>query len=131
MRDQIGHVLAVIIPALDESGETADLVAWVPDTDVVATYHGAACILGEEAIDRPDAEDEEDEENEDGLRVFPSPLEWLRAGRRGVVILNASARWRFAGRKLIVANADFGRRLRAMLRMPPPRVYVEDSRRAA
>ena len=56
MRDQTGHVLAVIIPALDEFGETADLVAWVPDTGVVATQHGAVCILGEEAIDGPDAE---------------------------------------------------------------------------
>ena len=37
MRDQTGHVLAVIIPALDEFGETANLVAWVPDTGVVAT----------------------------------------------------------------------------------------------
>jgi hypothetical protein len=139
MRDQTGHVLAVIIPALDEFGETANLVAWVPDTGVVATQHGAVCILGEEAlgeeaVDGPDADGEEDE---DGLRVFPTPLEWLRAGRRGVVILNASAgwrfntsvSWRFAGRKLIVANTDFGRRLRAMLRMPEPRVYVE--RRAA
>ena len=61
--------------------------------------------------------------------MFPTPLEWLRAGRRGVVILTGQRTLAVAGRKLIVANTDFGRRLRAMLRMPEPRVYVE--RRAA
>ena len=130
MRDQTGHVLAVIIPALDEFGETADLVAWVPDTGVVATQHGAVCILGEEAIDGPDADDEEDE---DGLRVFPTPLEWLRAGRGGVVILASAARtrWRLSGRELDRSDAAFGRRLRDALRLPEPRVYVEEKRRAA
>lgn len=125
LRDATGHVLAVIIPVLDEFDQTDDLVAWELNTNSIATWRGAACMLGEEAIDAPDAD-------EDGLRVFSGPPEWLRAGRRGVVILDASrARWRLAERRLIVANTDFGLRLRAMLRLPQPRVYVEARRAAA
>ena len=64
--------------------------------------------------------------------MFPGPAEWLRAGRRGVVILdNERARWRLSEETLIVSDAAFGRRLRDALRMPEPRVYVEEKRRAA
>jgi hypothetical protein len=68
----------------------------------------------------------------DGVRVFPGPAEWLRAERRGVVILDAErARWRLAGERLIVDAATFGRRLRDALRLPEPRVFVENARMAA
>jgi hypothetical protein len=125
MRDQTGHALAVLIPALDESGETIDLVAWRMDTGAVATWRGVACILGGDQIAAPRIE-------VDGLKVFPGPAEWLRAGRHGVVILDReSAGWRLSGETLIVSDAAFGRRLRDALRLPEPRVYVEDSLRAA
>ena len=101
MRDQTGHALAVIIPALDELGETIDLAAWQRETGAVAIWRGVACILGGDQIAAPRIE-------VDGLRVFRCPAEWLRAGRRGVVILdNESARWR-----LSESDAAFGRRLR-------------------
>jgi hypothetical protein len=125
MRDQTGHALAVIVPCLDESGETVDLAAWQMDTGAVATWQGVAAMLGEDGIDAPRIE-------VDGLRVFPGPAEWLRAGRRGVVILDSeSARWRLSGETLIVSDAAFGRRLREALRLPEPRVFVEEKRRAA
>jgi hypothetical protein len=125
MRDASGHVLAVIIPALDEYCETIDLVAWSLETGAFATWRGQAAMLGEDGIDAPRIE-------VDGLRVFPGPAEWLRAGRRGVVILdNESARWRLCGETLIVSEAGFGRRLRDALRLSEPRVFVEEKRRAA
>jgi hypothetical protein len=125
MRDPSGHVLAVIIPALDEWGQTIDLVAWRLDSGAVATWRGEAVMLGEEQINATRLE-------VDGLRAFPSPLEWLRAGRRGVVILDRErARWRLSDERLIVTDATFGRRLREALRLPEPRVFVEEKRRAA
>ena len=125
MRDQTGHVLAVIIPALDESGETVDLAAWHMETGAVAIWRGVAAMLGEDGIDASRIE-------VDGLRVFPGLAEWLRAGRRGVVILDSeSARWRLSEETLIVSAAAFGRRLRDALRLPEPRVFVEEKRRAA
>ena len=64
---------------------------------------------------------------EDGVRVFASVLEWLRADRHGVVILRASlARWRLAEHSLIVSDADFGRKLRDALRLPTPKIYVDE-----
>ncbi len=125
MRDARGHVLAVIIPALAENGETVDLAAWRLDTGALATWLGVAVMLGEDRLTAPRIE-------VDALRVFPGPLEWLRAERRGVVILDPErARWRLAGERLIVDDAPFGRRIREALRLPEPRVFVETRRRAA
>jgi hypothetical protein len=125
MRDQTGHTLAVIIPTLDEWGQTIDLVAWRMDDGAVATWLGAGCILGEDHLNAPQIE-------ADGIRVFPGPAEWLRAGRRGIVILDGErARWRLCEERLIVTDAAFGRRLREALRLPEPRVFVEEKRRAA
>jgi hypothetical protein len=125
MRDPTGFEIAVIIPALDEWGQTIDLVAWRLDNGALATWRGAAAMLGENAIDAPRIE-------ADGLRVFPGPAEWLRAGRRGVVILDGErARWRLSEERLIVSDSAFGRRLRDVLRLPEPRVFVEETRRAA
>src|SRR5271165_4416146 len=38
LRDATGAKLAVIIPARDEGGAVADLVAWDMDTDALATW---------------------------------------------------------------------------------------------
>jgi hypothetical protein len=118
MRDASGHLLAVVIPALDEWGNTIDLVAWCVDNGAVATWRGEAVMLGEEQINAPRLDG-------DALWVFADATDWLRAGRRGVVVLDASrVRWRLAEEKLIVADAAFGRRLRDVLRLPEPRIFV-------
>ena len=82
-------------------------------------------MLGEDRLIEPRIE-------VDGLRLFASPLEWLRAERQGVVILDPErARWRLAGERLIVGDVDFGRRIRDALRLPEPQIFVETERRAA
>jgi hypothetical protein len=125
LRDASGHVLAVIIPVRDDTGETIDLAAWGLDTGALATWRGVATVLGVDRLTGPRIE-------VDGLRVFPGPLEWLRAERQGVVILDPErARWRLTGERLIVGDAPFGRRLREALRLPEPRFFVETKRRAA
>lgn len=124
LRDQSGHLLAIVIPCRDECGRTTDLAAWRPDTGAIATWRGEP-MLGADRIDAPQIEIE-------GLRVFATPLEWLHADRRGVVILDPKfARWRLAERRLIVADAGFGRRLRESLRLPDPLVFVDAKQSAA
>src|SRR5271163_1033432 len=66
LRDQTGHALAIIIPVRDGYGETIDLAAWRLDTGALATWRGAACMLGEDQIAAPRID-------VDGLRVFPGP----------------------------------------------------------
>jgi hypothetical protein len=125
MRDASGHELAVIIPARGKAGDLIDLVAWSLDGGALATWRGVAAMLGEDMLTAPRIEI-------DGLHAFPGPLEWLRAGRQGVVILDADrARWRLVGERLVVADPAFGQRLRATLRLPEPRVFIQKERLAA
>jgi hypothetical protein len=125
MSEPCESALAVIIPCRNEFGMTVDLVAWEIDTGKLAAWRGEAAMLGEDQIDAPRIE-------YDGVRIYPGPVDWLHAGRRGAVILDAlRARWRLAEDRLIVDNADFGRRLRGMMRLPEPRVFVDVGMAAA
>ena len=125
MRDASGHVLAVVIPCRDDTGATIDLAAWRLDTGALATWLGVAAMLGGDMLTAPRI-------GFDGLRAFPGPLEWLRADRLGVVILDPErARWRLAGERLIVDDREFGLRVRDMLRLPEPQVYIDTERAAA
>ncbi len=122
-----GSVAGVIIPLRDETGDLVDLAAWNPDDGVIALWRGVACLLGEQNISAPRIE-------HDGVRVHPSALAWLRAGRTGVYVVDPErARWRLAGETLVVDDVAFGRRLRDALRLPEPQIFVTtaDARRAA
>ena len=59
-----------------------DFVAWEPKRGALATWRGAAFALGQEAIFNPAS-------YFDGkaLRVHRTPLEWLKAERDGIVIV--------------------------------------------
>jgi len=118
---------AMILMARDQFGEPADLVAWSPRMHRLATWGGFDLpLLGwENALTvRPDLGD--------ALAVHPSPLEWLRDGREGVVILKPDrARWYLEGFTLKVEDAAFARGLSDALRWPEPRVRVETRTRAA
>ena len=127
VRDLHGHVAGVIIPARDECGDLVDLAAWSVDDGELALWRGDAAMLGEDWINAPRIE-------LDALAVFPDVASWLRAGRRGVVIVDPQrARWRLAGERLAVDDVAFGRRVRDALRLPEPRILVasKNARRAA
>jgi hypothetical protein len=111
------EVPAIIFLARDEEGEPRDLVAWSCKKNRLAAWFGAATMLGEDYLAGPRLED--------GLRVCADPLEWLRAERLGVVILDARrACWRLAEERLIVGDVAFGRRVRDALRLPEPTIFV-------
>ncbi|MBB4478441.1 hypothetical protein [Rhizobium etli] len=71
--------------------EAEDLVFWRPGTGELATWHGRAFAVNESAIDAASTF-----ALGFSLNVFESPLDWLRAGRDGIIVLN----WRFAFDKL-------------------------------
>ena len=122
-----GLVSAIVIPVHDETGDIVDLAAWNPDDGALALWRGVACLLGEQNISAPRIE-------HDGVRVHPSALAWLRAGRTGVYVVDPErARWRLAGESHVVDDVAFGRRLRDALRLPEPQIFVTtaDARRAA
>lgn len=56
-----------------------DIVAWHPASGRQALWKGHGFALGERQINNPDPAKK-------GLAVYRSPMDWLRAGRSGIVI---------------------------------------------
>lgn len=126
MRDATGARDAIIVPAMNEFGELTDLAAWLPHTGELALWRGVVSMLGQNNIFAPRLGEP--------LLVHENVADWLRAGRRGVVIIDpARALMLLAGDRLAVADAKFGRRLRDALRLPAPKIFVtrDSARRAA
>jgi hypothetical protein len=95
----------------------SDLAAWQPSTGRLMTRLGAAGLLGQR-----EAEEAHDDITDRPVSVWRTPLNWLRAGRKGVVIIDReTAAHILGGLPVIPEDEAFGRVLRA-LRVPPPRV---------
>lgn len=109
--DAIG-VLAFILPATDATGRVVDFAAWCPSTGEIGTRLGNGVFLG------------------DGLTfertfVHRSPLEWLRAEREGMVILDSErAAVPLAATVIYSANGPHADALSKQLRVPPPHIRV-------
>jgi hypothetical protein len=111
-------VSAMIIPAIGHGG-LIDLIAWLPKSGALASWLGAAFCLGDERqIDGPYLGDP--------LQVWRSPVSWLKAERRGIVIVEksrASDRLRDVP-ELLCEDPDHAHALRGVVSSPPivPRV---------
>jgi hypothetical protein len=117
--DDEAVVSAMVLLACDEDGYAADLVAWTTNPYRIASWFGAP-LLGAENLFAPRLDD--------GLKVFPNPLEWLKAERDGVVIVDSeAAKWSLTDERLTVSDGDFGRKLREMLSLPQPRIEIEEA----
>jgi hypothetical protein len=77
---------AVIFVARDELGDPIDYVAWEPRLNRMASLWGRVALLGEDEIYAPRLDPEQ------ALEVFETPLQWLLAGRQGVVIVDPQFR---------------------------------------
>jgi hypothetical protein len=121
-----GAAPAFVFVARDEFGDACDLVAWAPSEARVAAWLGRASMLGLESLRAPRIM------HEGALPVCETPLEWLRAERRAVVILDSTrARWSLFRTNLIVSDVAYGCRLREALRWPAPQIFVEGQMRSA
>ena len=117
---------ALIIPLRDEWGEVADLLAWFPREDRAALWADAVCLAGQQEITAAAGAQEP-------VHVHPSILEWLRAGRSGVVILDpVRAAALLHGVTLAAPSAAIGHSLASLLTLRPRIVVpVAEPRRAA
>jgi hypothetical protein len=111
---------AFLFLVADVHGAPADVVAWQPAVNSLATWRGLAWALGQETIYRPRLDEH------GALKVHPSPLEWLRDNCRGIVLIRPSVAAAHLGDAgpLLVDSADFGAELRAALTRPAPRILV-------
>ncbi len=110
-------VSAFIFPVYDRWGDNTDLAAWRPPADV-GTWLSNVALIGEEQIDRA---------LRGGLlQVHAGVLDWLRAERRGVVVVDprrALPTLREVG-PLVVDDVEFGEQLKRKLTLKAPRIMV-------
>jgi hypothetical protein len=108
----------------DENGDAIDLAAWAPSTERMATWLGRAWAIDQFRMLSPRLSDH------GALPVFQTPLQWLQAGRKGIVILDHyKAQWRIAylGCRLIVDDVAHGQSLRRALTIKPPKILISSS----
>ena len=117
VEDGDGAAAAIVIVARDLTGMPIDLVAWAPKTDMVATLYGRAVLLGEQNVFGPKLNGP--------LAIHRSVLGWLRAGRRGAVVLDRRRAWRVLdGIPVIAEDVEHGLGLRKVLTAPSPSIMV-------
>jgi len=93
-----------------------------------SAWRGACWALGQDRI--YDARLTED----DALPVWRSPLDWLRANRRGVVLIqpHLAAAWLCDAGPLLAEDREHAFELRRLLSRPAPRIlFPAVARRAA
>lgn len=103
-------------------GEIEDVVAWHPGKGLLATWLGRVSMLGEDELEAWEGPGEP-------LAVHRSPLGYLRAGWRGVVVIHEAPARRAlleCGRPLLAEDLAHGDRLEAMLARALPRILVPD-----
>jgi hypothetical protein len=105
-------------------GDPIDVAAWSPPHPV-SLWLGWAALLGAEGLFKP--------RMTEGLAVHATPLEWLRAACRGVVVLDPQKAkgLLYRAQPLEVATVDQGRELRRAMEVKPPIILVSQNWRAA
>jgi hypothetical protein len=107
-----------VILVRDAFGNAVDIVAWDLETNHIGTWLGVAYALGQASVLAGHLSA--------GLPVHRTPLNYLRAAGKGIVILNASTARSYlidAG-PLIAEDAKHRRELTTALAQPLPRILV-------
>jgi hypothetical protein len=126
-----GRLTAVIIPVLGIRGRVIDLCAWRHGSGRLGTWLGHAFALGEGQIHQAATY-----AFDRGLVVHRTPLGWLRAGRRGIVIIDEPRAYERLAHvpRLEPEDARHAAEIRRLLTPPKPSVTIlprTASRRAA
>ena len=109
---------AYVVIARDELGGAYDIVAFASDGRV-ASYLGRASVLGRCLMLEP--------RGDEPIRVFKTVFDWLRGGRKGVVILDwdqAAVLLHWYSLCVGPGELEFGRQLQAQLTVAP-RIFVQ------
>lgn len=98
-----------------------DIAAWQPETNRLAVWCGEGFALGERQIHYPNPLVQ-------GLRVFRTPIGWLRAGRCGIVVLRHQfARSVLADVPVLVAEDEQHREeLRELFEFVGPQIAIDE-----
>ena len=116
----------VFILPIITGGEIIDLCAWNPLAGELGTRLGAGAVIGQEQIEQGFGS------TRTPLPVWRSPLRWLKASRRGIVVVDDdAARHLLAGLVLETDDPDFAKDLRQRLALPPPLIIAKAVRSAA
>jgi hypothetical protein len=108
--------------------EPEDIVFWEPRTGALATWNGRAFALGESMIDNASTYS-----FDFALNVFASPLDWLRAERDGIVVVNWDRAFDYL-RDCPRVAVDKALRPLYLRQMKPPRlpeVFIRSERKEA
>ena len=113
-------VPALILVARDQSGAGIELVAWSAREGWVVSESGALPLLGAEWLCPLDG---------GPVEVHADVLAWLRAGRRGVVVVDQRRAVPVLRecRALVVADRKFGLWLEDRLTVKPPKIGVREA----
>lgn len=117
--DQRGATRAFLFGVRDELGEPVDIAAWRREEPLARLWRGEVAMLGAERLFAPRLQP---------LFVFPTTLDWLRASREGIVLLDdVNAAPLLDGVTLAAPGLAFARQLRARLAphtRRPPRIMI-------
>lgn len=125
LRDASGSALGLVIPAYDDMGNLDDLVALNLGSGSLGRWRGRAAMLGAENVYGPRLGEP--------LAMHETALEWLKADRDGVFVLDPQRASRLLRmvEPLGVKRAAFGRRMREAMTIRPPRILVAENGTAA
>jgi hypothetical protein len=118
---------AVLILARDIMGDPQDVIAWNAKTGLLRSLYGRARVLGEDEVLMPRLD------CGGCIRIWRNPLDWLRARRRGVVLLNGitSASLLAEVGSLVVDDAAHRREVLRVIARPLPLIHIADRREVA
>jgi hypothetical protein len=118
---------AIIVPLFDD-GVLLDLIATGLETRSTRTRAGIATVLGPEWLDRA-------RDTDTAARLFGDPIEWLRNGCRGAVVVDwRAARFELADVPGIACESEFlAEQVKRAMRQPThlPKLFVREAHRAA
>jgi hypothetical protein len=115
----------------EDRGQVIDLIAWQPRTGALASWRGQAFCLG----DVDDIFNPATYFAGDALRIHATPLDWLLAGREGVVIVSPDTAFAYLAncQRIRCSNAAHAREVKHWLQphKPTVEILVEVEERAA
>ncbi len=120
--DRDGRGERAIVFRANDHGEPIDLLAWSARTNRLASWRGAAFCLG----DVDDCFNPGSWALGGGLRVHLTPLDWLKADRDGIVIVNPALSYSCLRNRprLVVGDALHAKRIQQWIKPPKPCVEI-------
>jgi hypothetical protein len=118
--NQEAGVRAYLFLITDHLDVARDVAAWCPKLSKLETWLGRAWALGEEQVFAPRLTEHQ------ALPVWRSPINWLRAGCKGVCLVRpkAAVHYLHDASPLLAEDAAHAAELKQLLTRPAPRIVI-------